>query len=235
MKTKVKIAIQTKRALSHMTPAHVVLSRINRQTIMKFAEKIGLVYFGYVDQRKDEHRLVRGHTVSSSHIDDHYCVGSFRGYDITLVARNDLVQLRESDDRRRCHWLIVTVDLHTKIDVPHLYIGHHTKNELFLASYERLQPFSKDIYAQQMDNFFNKYTIFGNHDRLTEITNIINPGIAQVIATHFKDASIEIEDNTIYLYIESQHPNEVLLESMLSNGLWLAETIDTLLNNSETD
>jgi hypothetical protein len=27
------------------------------------------VYFGYVDQRDDDHRLIRGHTVSATHQD----------------------------------------------------------------------------------------------------------------------------------------------------------------------
>jgi hypothetical protein len=50
--------------------------------------------------------------------------------------------------------------------------------------------------------------------------------MAMVIASHFVRSSIEIEDGTIYLYIESERPDEALLEKMLSNGLWLAEQID---------
>lgn len=235
MSTKERIVIRAKRALRHMTPTHMVFSRITKQTIMKFADKTGLVYFGYVDQRRDEHRLVRGHTVSATHVDNHYCIGSLRGYDITLVARNDVVKMRGTDKQQRCHWLIVTVDLHTKEDVPHVYIGHHSRTAAFLASYEQLESLSGGIHDSKPTEFTSSYTIFGHHDRLMDINRIITSEVSQVITSHFKQASIEIEDNTIYLYIESQHPSEALLEKMLSNGLWLAQSIDVLLTAVEKD
>ena len=60
-------------------------SRVQRHIIKKFTNKIGLVYFGAVNQHQDDNRLVRGFTVSQSHQDDHYSVGTVEGYNVTLV------------------------------------------------------------------------------------------------------------------------------------------------------
>ena len=68
-----------------MTPRHIVRSRMTSSAVRKFADSLGMVYFGLVNQRNDEHRLVRGHTVSATHRDDNYCVGTIRGYDTCLL------------------------------------------------------------------------------------------------------------------------------------------------------
>jgi hypothetical protein len=225
MTAKSRALIHAKRAFIHMTPGHVVKTRMTRRVIEEFAEKIGMVYFGYVDQKDDEHRLIRGHTVSGTHVDNHYAVGSLRGYDIALVSREDVVMTRDRK-QHRYHWLIATIDLHSHMDVPHVYIGHRNRDEAFKASYEQLHAIDIGMYAPYSSQFMQDYTVYGIPGESIEIEQTITPQIAEVISHHFQQASIEIEDNTIYLYIESQHPSEVLLEKMLSNGLWLAEAID---------
>ena len=226
MTTSNRIMRRTRRIFAHMTPNHVVKSRMTKRTISEFAEKIGLVYFGFVDQKDDDHRLVRGHTVSQTHRDNHYCVGSLRGYDVAVVAREDLVRTRSSANRHY-HWLICTVDLHTRVEVPHIYVGHRNRDEAFKASYEQLHSIDIQSYVDYPPVFIQNYATYGIPGEAIEIQQTITPEIADVVAHHFQHASIEIEDNTIYLYIESQHPTEVLLEKMLSNGLWLAEAIDS--------
>lgn len=217
-------SLRLKRAMRHMRPSHVVKMRLTHHTIASFAEKVGLVYFGYVDQRDDEHRLIRGHTVSSTHQDNHYCIGAVRTYDVMLALRNDVVRAGASE--QRCHWLIYAIDLHTKVDVPHFYIGHRSRDALFAASYSQLRPIAltgRNIYSHR---FTSEYTIYGTATHALTIEQIIQPQIAEVIAEHFQAVSIEIEDNTVYLYVESERPKEAQLEKMLSNGLWLAEAID---------
>ena len=85
--------LRFKRALRHSRPSHLLRKRQQRGAIESFADKAGLVYFGYVDQRDDDHRLIRGHTVSATHQDNHYCIGTVRGYDVMLVLRNDVVRV----------------------------------------------------------------------------------------------------------------------------------------------
>lgn len=216
-----------KRTLNRMTPRHMVRSRLTRKTIAAFAEKVGLMYFGYVDQRDDEHRLVRGHTVSETHRDDHYCVGSIRGYDIMMVLRNDLIEdPHNRAHTERCHWLIVTIDLHTKYELPHCYIGHRNRDHAFRASFERLNPLALGGLHEYSHRFLSEYTLYAKATHAMEIERMITPAVSEVIAAHFAGASIEIEDNTIFLYFESQRPTEVALEKLVSNGLWLAESLD---------
>ncbi len=220
-------SLRVKRALRHMRPSHLVKKRMTRGIIESFADKVGLVYFGYVDQRDDDHRLIRGHTISQTHQDNHYCIGTVRGYDVMLVLRNDVVRTRSGKDER-CHWLIYTIDLHTKTDVPHCYIGHRSRDDVFAASYGQLHPLAiGGLGTPYSHQFSSDYTLYGNATHALTIGQLITPQIAEVIAAHFQGASIEIEDNSVYVYIESDLPTEAQLEKMLSNGLWLAEAIDT--------
>lgn len=234
MSRRTRAVVKAKRALRHMTPRHIIKTRITARIIQKFAEKAGFVYFGHVSQRDDEHRLVRGHTVSATHLDDHYCVGSLRGYDAIIVLRNDVITKRNRQ-QQRCHWLICSVDLRTKMTIPHMYIGHRNRDEAFGASFELLHPLDLGIYATYPAVFLSDYTIYGRATDSIMIEQTITPDVANVIAQHFRGASIEIEENTIYLYIESQYPDEAILEKMLSNVLWLAEAIDTAFTPTEAE
>lgn len=224
---KKKRLARIKRTLRHMTPRHIVKSRMTSGTIERFADRIGLVYFGYVDQKDDDHRLVRGHTVSSSHIDKNYCVGSLRGYDVSLVSRNDVVMSKDMKREERCHWLIATIDLKTKVDIPHFYIGHDSRKQVFASSFKSLMPLTPHVLSEYPKQFLDHYIVYARPTHAAYLGLLIVDQIAEVITAHFKQTSIEVEDNCVYLYIESEHPTEVLLEKMMSNGLWIAEAIDT--------
>lgn len=221
-----RFAARSKRVLRHMTPRHMIRSRMAAKTIRHFADTMGMVYFGSVHHDDQDHRLVRGHTVSHTHRDNHYAVGSIRGYDVSLVLRNDVMLIGREQKERRCHWLILTVDLLTKTDVPHLYVGHRSRDEAFKASFERLSALYLGALAPYPHRFLSEYTLYGQAARLIEIEQMVTPQIAEVVVTHFDGASFEIEQGTIYLYVENQRPTEGELNTLLSNGLWLAELID---------
>jgi len=212
-----------------MSPQHIIRTRLSAKIIRKYADKVGLIYFGAVDPGDDEHRLVRGHTVSTTHMDNHYCVGTIHGYDTAIVLRNDTILAGRDRNEQRCHWLIVTFDLHTKYDLPHIYIGHRSKHEAYRASYSQLTPLSIGTFGSYPAHFVSSYTVYGIPAHALTIERLVTPQIASIIMSHFADASIEIEDNTIYLYVESRYPNETILEKMVSNGLWLANNIDAML------
>ena len=153
--------------------------------------------------------------------------GTVRGYDVMLVLRNDVVRV-PSGKEKRCHWLIVTVDLHTKTDVPHCYVGHKSRDDEFAASYRQLHPLAIGGLGRYPHAFSSNYTVYGAATNALAIERTIPPQIAEVIAAHFQGVSIEIEDNMVYLYIESVRPTEAQLDAMLSNALWLAEAVDAL-------
>lgn len=223
-----RVVVRTKRALRHMSPRHIIRTRLSARMLRRYADKVGLVYFGAVNQGDDEHRLVRGHTVSATHMDDHYSVGTIHDYDVAVVLRNDIVRVGKGREQR-CHWLIVTFDLHTKYDLPHIYIGHRSKQEIYRASYSQLMPLPVGTLVQYPANFTANYAVYGTPAHALTIERLITPQIATIIMSHFAEASVEIEDNTVYLYVESRYPNETILEKMVSNGLWLANNIDAML------
>ena len=124
---KSRIIHKGKVKFQQLVPAKVVQSRLHKRAFQQFATKLGLVYFGYVDQRNDEHSLVRGVTVSTKHRDNHYCIGSFDGYDITVVERVDTLHFPGKESKTH-NWTILTLDLHHGHDVPHVFMGltsHH--------------------------------------------------------------------------------------------------------------
>ncbi|MFZ1258422.1 MAG: hypothetical protein WAQ25_03045 [Candidatus Saccharimonas sp.] len=226
MATRDRFAIRTKRALRHLAPQHIIKARASNRTIQKFVDKAGLVYFGNVDPNDEGRRLVRGHTVSATADDDNYSVGTIRGYDVMVITRNDIVRGRPGQKEKRCHWLICTADLHTTSTVPHLYVGNASHEVEFLASYERLRKLRIGHYGPYSARFMSDYSVYGLPTDGLIIEQVITPQIADVMSAHFMGASVEIEDGTVYLYIENKYPTADVLEKMLSNCLWLAQTID---------
>ena len=77
-----------------------------KRIVNQFADEFGLVYFGYVSQRSDEHHIVRGMTVSTNHHDDHYCIGTFDTYDVVFVERSDTLR-----NGKKHQWHIMEFDL----------------------------------------------------------------------------------------------------------------------------
>ena len=223
-----RTSLRLKRAFRHARPTHIVKKRLTRSVIERYAEKIGLVYLGYVDQRDDDHRLIRGHTVSATHQDNHYCIGTVRGYDVMLALRNDVVRVR-SGQEKRCHWLIYAIDLHANVEVPNFYLGHRNRDDVFAASFRPMQPLAVTSLGQYPAKFVADYAVYGSAANLLPVGQIISPQVAEVIATRFQGVSAEVEDNTLHLYTEAARPTEAQLDKMLSNGLWLAEVIDTIV------
>lgn len=214
---------RTHKVIKRMLPGHHVRHQRTRVTMQRLADTLGLVYFGYVDQRDDDHRLVRGITVSTTHDDHHYTVGSFQGYDISLVVRRDSLPYG-SRRMREAYWTILTVDLHSEVDVPHIYIGQHTVRDEMVA---RLTHMTALPHAG--DGFSKQYTIYGSMGQFIMIQSLFMQPVRETIAREFAGVSIEVTDGTVYLYVSEKHPSRTQLERLVRNGIWLAQTIDATL------
>lgn len=220
---------KSQQLLKAFVPAKVIQSRLHKRVFMQFAEKIGLVYFGYVDQRSDEHRLVRGLTVSANHRDNHYCIGSFEGYDMTLVERVDTIRFPGKPAKTH-DWIIMAFDLHAPVDVPHVFIGLHTHSEAFYA-----QLFTKFSYLTKVPlgtfgaydpAFTQRYAVYTEPSQSVAAERLFDQEIARTIAAHFGSLTMEIADGCLYLYAEHQRPSMALLDKMAKYGVWLAKSID---------
>lgn len=205
------------------------ISQVHGRVYRAFAAKTGLVYFGYVDQRNDEHSLIRGMTVSTKHRDNHYCIGSFEDYDVTLVERVDTIHLPGKTAKTH-NWIIMTFDLHTSIELPHVFIGSHNHSETFYAQlftkFNHLAKVPMEDTGIHSDAFTKKHTIYTKPDQVLHAEHLFNPTLTKVIGEQFGAFAVEIYDRTLYVYVENHRPTNALLEGLLSKGIWLAKSID---------
>jgi hypothetical protein len=218
-----------KYALQRMIPTKHIQSQLHRRVFQEFADKIGLVYFGYVDQRNDEHSLIRGLTVSTKHRDNHYCIGSFESYDITLVERIDTIHVPGKPSRTH-NWIIMTLDLHRAVDLPHIFVGPHTHSDAFYAQlFTKYGNFNKvplELSGTYDSHFLKRYTVFTKAEQALSAERVFSPAITKIISDKFDGLAIELSEGTIYLYAENQRPSSALLDKMLTRGMWLAKQFD---------
>lgn len=218
-----------KRIAHSVLPAKVIQAKVHKRLYKQFADKIGLVYFGFVDQREDEHRLVRGLTVSSSHRDNHYCIGSYESYDVVLLERQDKIHFpgKPSHDHT---WIIMEFDLHTTIDVPHVFFGLHTHSDTFYAhlftKFSSLVKTPLGTFGAYDKSFTNRYVVYTSSVDALAAERLFDPEVAKFIADHFGTLTIEVAEGCLYIYAEHQRLTPHLLDAMLQNGKWLAAHID---------
>lgn len=215
-----------------ISPAHLIRSQRTRRVFMNFANMLDLVYFGSVSHNDEERRLLRGITESVTQVDSHYCVGTFKGYDIATVLRRDGIKYRDKRFTEH-HWTILTVDLTTHNTVPDFYVLHETKRELMLAKFNQTPQIYLGTYtgALHSDIFLKEYAVYASPAHAHEIDLLLIPDLTHALALHFRDISVEILDNTIYIYRSGTHPTKPQLEQMLNAGIWLAQLIDEHYQN----
>lgn len=210
-------------------PAKVLQARLHKRVYTQFAEKTGLVYFGYVDQRDDEHKLVRGFTVSAQHRDNNYCIGSYKGYDITLVERTDTIHFPGKAPRSQ-EWIIMAFDLHTHTDIPHIFVGLHTHSDTFYANlftkFSTLMKAPMGTFSGYGAKFTDRYAVYTEPAQALIAEQMITPTIADTMADHFGTLTAEVTEGCLYIYAWHQRPTQAMLIKMLNNGLWLASSID---------
>lgn len=221
-----------KKSIRRIAPVTITSRQLKKRLVANFVEKHGLVYFGFVDQLGDEHKLVRGLTVSTSHRDDHYCIGSSGGYDLMFVERTDT---DETSGAIRDHtWHIMTFDLHSSKDIPHLFIGAHKHDDsaftrLFVGS-TRLKKALTGTFGAHGEDFNKHFALYCAPSDTLDIERLLTPDVTQVIGAHFRSLSLEIVQGTLYVYADNRRLTADLLEAMLKNGLWLAKEIDARLS-----
>ena len=218
-----------KRTLRHLSPRHIMKTQLTKKTVQKIADKYGLVYFGYVNQREDDHKPVRGYTVSKTQIDNHYTMGSIQGYDVTFLQRNDIVRTQTTAEQR-CHWLIVSIDLLSRRGLPHFFVGPKAHSDVLRSSYTALHPISLGNTSTYPYKFSSNFEVFAKPADVVDIEWIFPPSAAEVVSGYFSDMSFEVVDNTLHIYNENPYPTFEKIEKMLENGIWLAQYIDAITN-----
>ncbi len=211
---------------SSMVPKALLPSaQATKRLVLEFADRSGMVYFGYVSQRSDDHHIVRGLTVSNKHVDDHYCIGTYEGYDVVFVERSD--ELRSG---KRHVWHILEFDLKTTVDIPHLFIGSATRgygfHELLETKYPALTAVTLGATGMYSADFSSHYAVYVRPEHAIAAERIITPDVAAIAGSHLKGLVMEITEQALYVYSEKPHLTSDLLDAMLSGGVWLAAQID---------
>jgi len=200
-------------------------AKSTKKIIHDFAETAGMVYFGYVSQRDDEHHILRGMTVSTKHHDDHYCIGTYDGYDVVFVERSDTLA-----SGKKHRWHILEFDLHTTADLPHAFIGSGKHgngfHELLNLKYPQLQPIHLGATAEYPAEFTRKFNVYTTPAHAIGFELLLHSDIAKIMASHFEGLVIELTEQALYVYSEKTHVSSDLLMTMLKNGAWLANQID---------
>lgn len=208
-----------------------------KKVIKQFAHKFGLVYFGYVNQREDEHELIRGITVSATHIDNHFCVGDYKGHDISLVERHNTLIYPERDPVHY-RWLIMQIDLKRE-GLPHVFIDSNHHDEAFYATlFMKFANMSNasTIFAASNPLFARTFRTFAPADKFDEVEAMLEGDIAAMLAHHFKQFDYEIDGDRVIIYAENPAVTSHVLHEMLRVGQWLASHLDqadTVLSDVE--
>lgn len=222
--------LATFKRTSHNIFRNITSTRTRRHVIEKFTKKTGLIYFGAVDQRSDEHRVVRGFTVSSTHQDNHYSVGSIDGYDITVVDRNDAIPKSDGSIIFNS-WLIMAFDLQTKQDLPHVFINANNRdcfayNSIF-TTYPMLSKVDMGTFEDYGLEFTSRFAIYASLTDSIETERLLPVSASRVLGAHFWPFSAEIDDKILYVYSDAKKITNSALDTMLESGLWLARHIDS--------
>lgn len=215
--------------IARLLRRHKPDARKRGAVLRSFARKLGLVYFGAVDQHQDDHAVIRGLTVSTTHRDDHYAVGAFDGYDVSIVDRFDIIV--EPDGTSSEHsWVIMQLDLHTDQALPHLFLhplGHAERAYAkFFKAHATLRSINSLFNGLHSPEFHNRYEVYASSTHAIEIEQLLHENVTKTIAARLWPHAIEIFEGKLFVYTTEQVLNETLLETCLESALWLARVLD---------
>lgn len=201
----------------------------SRGVFKTICETYDLVYFGSVNQHNDEHQMVRGVTLSASHQDRHYSVGTIHGHDVILVERTDKVEFPGRKPESYT-WLILQIDL-KGVDMPHTFVdtGHHDEafyDNLF-AKFARLSHVDKGVFADYDPLFIQHFRVYATPDGADLIPTYLMREDAAILAHHFNHFDFEWYQDHLLIYSTGRPATRHLLEHMIKAGIWLAGQLNT--------
>lgn len=207
---------------------HFLRSANTKKTFKDACKLYHLVYFGYVSQYSDEHQMVRGFTLSPSHVDKHYCVGTVSGRDVILLERTDTISFPDKPSKSYT-WLVLQVDLASASPV-HMLLNACQYDSLIstsivarLSHLHKLDTVALSHYDQAFSSKFNLYAPLQQSDAALRL---LDPGIASVLGHHFSMFDYEVLQDSLIVYLPTHTPSLKHIESILKAGIWLAGELD---------
>jgi len=211
----------------HMVRRFSPQLRSRSKVLKTFANKIGFVHFGLVNQHDDDYDAIRGFTASLTHLDTDYIVGTYEGYNFRLVDRFD--SYKHGAHSHEQLWCIIEIDLHHS-KVPHVFLtptgreaGEYDK--LFTVQ-PYLQPLNTMLLQNHSSELHGRYQILARTTHTGDVEQLFNSAIVAGIASRFWPHGVEFNNGKLYLYITQHRLTKTVLETSLASGLWLAEMLD---------
>jgi len=197
----------------------------SKQVFKHICDKYALVYFGSVNQHRDEHVMVRGVTLSTSHRDKHYSVGNIQGHDVILLERTDTVFF-PTKKREDYTWFILQVDLRN-VDMPHTFMdsGHHDEafyDNLF-AKFARLSHVDRGVFEEYDPAFIRQFRVYAPPDGADSLPTFLSRDVAAELARRFGHFDFEWYQDHLLIYSTGRPATVNLLERMIKAGVWLAD------------
>lgn len=207
---------------------HLVANR--RGVYRKFADTYDMVYFGTIGAQDEEHRMVRGVTLSTQHIDNHYCVGTIHGYDIVLLERTDTLKEPGAARPESYRWIIMQIDLQSSFHLPHAFLdgGHHDTvfyKHVFMK-FSQLAKVDFRFLTLSDPSFDDRFTAYTAVNDISVLAQLLNQEITATLGAHFAHLDFEWRDDSLLVYCNGKAPTAALLEHMLRASLWLARELD---------
>lgn len=218
----------------HMVRRFSPQLRARAKVLKSFANKMGFVHFGLVDQHDDDYDSIRGFTASLSHIDADYIVGSFEGYNIRIVDRFD--SYKNGNRTHEQLWCIFEIDLQTR-KTPHIFLTPTGReggeyNKLFSVQ-PYLQPLNTMLLQNKSPELHGRYQILARTTFTHDVEELLTSPFVVGISSRFWPHGVELHDGKVYIYITQHRLTKTVLETSLASGLWLAEMLDEQTENLE--
>jgi hypothetical protein len=196
--------------------------------LRKFSNQLGLVYFGDIHQHDDDIDAIRGFTASLTHRDTHFSVGTYNGFNIRLTNRFDTIRIAGNPHHEQL-WTILEIELDTK-GLPHMFFvptgreaGEYGR---LYATQPNMVPLNSMILDNKSPEFHGRFQMLASATHSHKVETLFTSPIIVGIGSRFWPHGIEIEHGKLIIYITEHRLTKTVLESTLTSGLWLAETID---------
>jgi hypothetical protein len=184
------------------------------------------VYFGSLSH-EDDHEVIRGITVSISHKDGHYAIGSCDGYDISMIDRDDTHLDNGKVGHRR--WAIIQVTLKRLSGVVEALLIPHDNAHRYDASYgaqRHIQPIDQLVSNHYSAEFINRYQLLAPSHQSADVNAAFTPALADIAALKLWPHAVELRDQKLLIYITEDRLNETVLRVAIESALWLADSLD---------
>lgn len=196
-------------------------TRQRGKVIRSLTEKIGLIYFGSVDTRSDDHDSIRGVTASVKHRDRHFAVGSYDGYDISMADRT----YQPVHDTMKHTWCVLQISLRGT-QLPYVLITPtiHKKDFDGVLNLNRNIVTAPDTLWPH--EFASRYHVHASSHDIQTLTTLMTPAITMESAVRLWPYALELHGDKLFVYITEHRLTETVLGGAIESALWLADAFE---------